>query len=36
MLNKIKDIIEEKTGNSDDYDDKYLRAKTISDDDLAL
>lgn len=32
MFKKIKDIIKEKTGNSDDYDDKYLRTKTISDD----
>ena len=36
LWNKIKDLIRSKTNNSDDYDEKYMKIKFDSDDDLTL
>ena len=34
LLSKIRDLIRSKTDNSDDYDEKYMKIKFHSDDDL--
>ena len=36
LWNKIKNFIRSKTNNSDDYDEKYMKIKFNSDDDLPL
>ena len=34
LLSEIRDLIRSKTNNSDDYDEKYMKIKFNSDDDL--
>ena len=34
LLSEIRDLIRSKTNNSDDYDEKYMKIKFSSDDDL--
>ena len=36
LWSKIRDLITSKTNNSDDYDEKYIKIKFNSDDDLHL
>ena len=36
LWSKIRDLIRSKTNNSDDYDEKYMKIKFDSDDDLTL
>ena len=36
MLSKVKDLIRSITNNSDDYDEKYMKIKFNSDDDLPV
>ena len=36
MLSKFKDLIRSITNNSDDYDEKYMKIKFNSDDDLPV
>ena len=36
LWNKIRDLIRSVTNNSDDYDEKYMKIKCNSDDDLPL
>ena len=36
LWNKIRDIIRSKSNNSDNYDEKYMKIKLNSDDDLAF
>ena len=36
LLTKIRDLTRSKTNNSDDYDEKYMKIKFNSDDDLLI
>ena len=36
MLSKVKDLIRSITNNSDDYDERYMKIKFNSDDDLPV